>query len=203
VVLIHIAVSDSVPAFGRGISAMLGEAGYQPEVPDDLLSWARQEQRWVVVMALRSAADWSLLEELPKARPDLVVVAVLEDTAVPTVVRALAAGAAAVIPRDASPETLRHALEAAIGGRSLLPTEVVQALTAPVTSAQDQPAAPSNREVEWLRALASGTTVSQLANRTGYSERAMFRLLRQLYARIGVTNRTEALIRAHDLGWLR
>jgi DNA-binding NarL/FixJ family response regulator len=199
---VHIAVSDSIPAFRRGIATMLGEAGYQPDAPDDLLSWVRQEERWVVVMALRSAADWLLLEQVPKVRPGVTVVAVLEDNAVPTAIRAVAAGAAAVVPRDASPETLRRALDAAVEGRSLLPTEMVQALVSPAGPPPDQQEGPSDREVEWLRALASGTTVGQLASRTGYSERAMFRLLRQLYARIGVSNRTEALIRAHERGWL-
>jgi DNA-binding CsgD family transcriptional regulator len=41
-----------------------------------------------------------------------------------------------------------------------------------------------------------------VANLAGYSERAMFRLLRGLYARIGVRNRTEALMRAKERGWL-
>jgi DNA-binding NarL/FixJ family response regulator len=199
---IRIAIADSVNVARRGMAAVLGDAGYQPELPDDLLSWAGQEPRWVVMLALRSAADWSLLEELPRARPGVTVVAVLDDPAVPTAVRAVEAGAAAVVHWDASPETFRRAVEAAIEGRSLLPTEVLQALAMPVTRAPEPPAGPSNREVEWLRVLASGATVAQLANRMGYSERAMFRLLRQLYVRLGVRNRTEALIRAHERGWL-
>ena len=50
--------------------------------------------------------------------------------------------------------------------------------------------------------LASGRIVSQLAERSGYSERAMFRLLRKVYVRMQVRNRTEALLRARQQGWL-
>jgi DNA-binding NarL/FixJ family response regulator len=49
--------------------------------------------------------------------------------------------------------------------------------------------------------LASGRIVSQLAERSGYSERAMFRL-RKVYVRMQVRNRTEALLRARQQGWL-
>jgi DNA-binding NarL/FixJ family response regulator len=199
---IHIAVSDSIPALQRGIAAMLIQAGYRPDMPEDLLSWARQDERWVVVMGLRSAADWVLLEDVAKARPGVIVVAMLEETDIPMVTRAVAAGVAAVVPRDASPDTMRRALEAAIEGRILLPTNVVKTLASPAEPSHDQREGLSDREVEWLRALASGLTVGQLANQTGYSERAMFRLLRQLYARFGVSNRTEALIRAQEQGLL-
>jgi len=41
-----------------------------------------------------------------------------------------------------------------------------------------------------------------IAERAGYSERMMFRLLRDLYQRWGVANRTEAIIHARDNGWL-
>jgi DNA-binding CsgD family transcriptional regulator len=50
--------------------------------------------------------------------------------------------------------------------------------------------------------LATGMTVAQLAAKAGYSERAMFRLLRSLYVRMGAKNRTEALIRAYEHGWI-
>jgi DNA-binding CsgD family transcriptional regulator len=42
----------------------------------------------------------------------------------------------------------------------------------------------------------------QLAEQAGYSERAMFRLLKNIYSRLGVRNRTQALMLAKDQGWL-
>jgi DNA-binding NarL/FixJ family response regulator len=60
----------------------------------------------------------------------------------------------------------------------------------------------SAERLSWLRALAAGRTVAQLADQAGYSERAMFRLLRLLYQDMGVGGRVEALLRARDEGWL-
>jgi DNA-binding NarL/FixJ family response regulator len=136
---------------------------------------------------------------------DLVIVAVLEETTVPTYVQALVAGATAVVRRDASPETMRRTFEDAVNGMTLLPAEVVRALVSsdePTGTDEGGGVALSRREVEWLRELASGATVAKLAEKAGYSERAMFRLLRTLYAQMGVQSRTQALMLAKERGWL-
>jgi DNA-binding NarL/FixJ family response regulator len=199
---VRIAVLDPLPVFRHGIMAALGDAGFRSETPDDLMAWIREEQRRVVLMTLRSGDDWALLERLHRARPDVVVVAVLEDAGVTAYVRALSAGAVSAVPRDAPPEGVRQVFEAAMRGISQLPIEVVRALASPSEvppEAHDEPAA---HEIEWLQQLASGVTVAQLADRAGYSERAMFRLLRSLYAKLDVKSRTEALMLARERGWL-
>jgi len=203
-ILVRIAVLDPLPMYQHGLVAMLGQAGFSPEAPEDLLAWAGQEQRQVVFMTLRGPEDWSLVTALRRRRTDLVIVAVLEQTTVPLYVQALMAGATAVVPRDASAETMRRVFEDAVNGMSLLPVEVVRAL-----ASSDQPnvandcrVALSEREIEWLRELASGATVAELAGRVGYSERAMYRLLKNLYAQMGVQSRTQALMLAKELGLL-
>ncbi|MEU4742385.1 LuxR C-terminal-related transcriptional regulator, partial [Actinosynnema sp. NPDC023658] len=57
-------------------------------------------------------------------------------------------------------------------------------------------------ELTWLRRLATGGTVAQVAAHAGYSERAMYRMLNGLYRRMGVGSRLEAIIRARESGWL-
>ncbi|MEA2589098.1 MAG: hypothetical protein QOH66_2025, partial [Actinomycetota bacterium] len=41
-----------------------------------------------------------------------------------------------------------------------------------------------------------------LAEKVGYSERALYRLLHALYGRLGVSNRTEAILQASRRGLL-
>jgi DNA-binding NarL/FixJ family response regulator len=198
---VRLAVSDPLPVYRQGVMAALGEAGFESEAPDDLLEWARHDERRVILLTVHAAADWTLLADLSQIRPTLVVVAVLDDASVAGYVRALSAGAAGAVPRDASPAVIRAAFEAAVNGDTLLPIEVVRALAAQPQS--PQPAGePSTREIGWLRDLAQGLSVARLANRAGYSERMMFRLLRDLYTKLGAANRTEALIRARDRGWV-
>jgi DNA-binding CsgD family transcriptional regulator len=53
-----------------------------------------------------------------------------------------------------------------------------------------------------LRHLADSGTVASLARTVGYSEREMYRLLGGVYARLGASNRTEALLLAERWGLL-
>ncbi len=199
---VWIAVSDPLPLFRSGIVATLGDVGFEPDAPRDLLAWIRQDQRRVVFLTLQTAEDWSLLGELREARADILIVAVLVDASTAAYVRAIHAGASAVMPRAATPETIRRVFRAAVAGESILPLEVVRALAGGEALPNAEPGSPSAREIDWLRQLGGGTTIAQLAQRAGYSERAMFRLLRGLYRRMGVSNRVEALIDAHERGWL-
>jgi DNA-binding NarL/FixJ family response regulator len=61
---------------------------------------------------------------------------------------------------------------------------------------------PSANQLVWLRQLAAGTTVANLAQQVGYSERAMFRMLQALYRQMGTPNRIEAILLAQSRGWL-
>jgi DNA-binding CsgD family transcriptional regulator len=56
--------------------------------------------------------------------------------------------------------------------------------------------------VDWLRLLAQGVNVQELARKVGYSERALYRLLHGLYGRMRVSNRTEAILQATRWGLL-
>jgi DNA-binding NarL/FixJ family response regulator len=197
---VRLAISDPLPVFRQGVMAILGEAGFESEAPDDLLEWARRDERRIVVLTLHTAADWVLLADLGQV-PKLVVLAVLDEGSVAGYVRAISAGAAGAVPRDASPAAIRAAFEAAVNGNALLPIEVMRALAAEPHGSQ-LVGEPSAREIGWLRDLAQGFSVARLAERAGYSERMMFRLLRELYTKLGTTNRTEALIRARDRGWV-
>lgn len=199
--MVRLAVFDPLPMYRRGVMATLGDAAFEPETAEALLAWLHEEHRPVVIMTLQSESDWSLLSRLNGARPDCTIVAVMTDTSVNAYVHAILAGAVTVVPRDALAETIRDVLDAAVSDRSVLPIEVVRALATPHGILQDKENV-SAREIGWLRELAHGATVAQLAERVGYSERAMFRMLRELYVRIGVRNRTQAMIRAKELGWL-
>jgi DNA-binding NarL/FixJ family response regulator len=202
--VLRVAVTDPFPLFRHGVRMALAEAGFDAESPTDLLTWARIDEPRLLLFTVRTAQDWDLLPELCQARAGTAVIAVLEDASVPASVRALNAGAAGILPRDATLPTMREVVGAAARGDSLVPTSVLRALTERQPTGEPATAAgrPSTAEREWLSLLARGDNVATVAARAGYSERMMFRLLRDLYTKIGAANRTEAMIRARDQGWI-
>jgi len=112
-------------------------------------------------------------------------------------------GARSVLARHVSAEVLRRTVSATIEGQAVLPAAVAAMLASCEGADAGPPQALSAEKLSWLRALAAGSTVAQLASQAGYSERAMFRLLRLLYRDMGVSGRVEALMWAQEQGWLR
>ncbi|GHG14427.1 MULTISPECIES: response regulator transcription factor [Amycolatopsis] len=197
----HVAVLDPLPLFQRGVVEALTSDEIVVEVPADIRAWAVEGGQRVVILTLAVPTDWELLEQLGRGT---LVIAVLEERTGPSSIRALRLGAGSVVARNATADVLRRALDAMLAGDVVLPRPVVQALISSSRTAESP--APlrilEDAEVLWLRQLASGATVARLAAAAGYSERAMYRLLNRIYDRLGVTNRTEALIKANAYGWL-
>jgi DNA-binding NarL/FixJ family response regulator len=199
-VVVRIAVVDPLPMFREGVSAILAGSGHTVETPSDLTDWARPDEPSVVLLTVVSKHDWKLLGELCDAAMLSVIVVLADDESVLLGARAIRAGARSVLPRRTTANTLRRTVEATIGGQAVMPAAVAAALAADDQAAGG--AGPSIDQLSWLHQLAEGSTVAQLANRVGYSERAMFRMLQALYRQIGVQTRLQAIIRAQEAGWL-
>lgn len=196
-----VAVVTPYPALRRGLTALLSAAAFAPEEPDDPLAWVSADGHRAVVLAVEKGQDVELVVDLRREREDLVVVALLPEPTPETIRGALLAGACSVAGWDASPEELVALLDAGLKARSVLPTAVARRLAMGMAEEPDS-AVLTPEQVEWLRALAAGATVQQLAEEVGYSEREMYRLLRSVYDRLGVRNRTEALVWAARRGIL-
>lgn len=109
------------------------------------------------------------------------------------VVAAMTAGATGYLLKDAPPEAVREAVQAAAAGRPVLSPAVtarlVHRLGAPATALTD-------REIEILRRLATGATNRELARALFISEATVKTHLVHIYGKLGVDNRTRAVDRA-------
>jgi DNA-binding NarL/FixJ family response regulator len=189
---VRVAVVDRAPAYRRGLELAFSEAGFQVEHPPDMERWAEGPGVRALVATCRSGGDARRLA-LTRARgTDAVAVALLGEDS-PTAYReVLETGVESAVARDASLDRILEVVRAALDRTTVLPTHVARTLA----RGEEEDDAIEGGQAEWLRALARGTTVDELAESVGYSERAMYRQLRQLYERLGARNRTEALLQA-------
>jgi DNA-binding NarL/FixJ family response regulator len=196
-----LAVVDRFPPYRHGLSVALSEAGFQVEETVELQAWGSQAGRRIAVFSIRGIADIRDLRLAVARNRDLAVVAIHEQDDLVSLRQCLEAGASACLPAGASMEEIVGAVHLAAAGLSLIPMELLHAL---VTSRDRAPeACPlSGQEIEWLRSLSRGMRVAKLAESVCYSEREMYRRLRDLYVRMGVAGRTEAVVRATRWGVL-
>ncbi|MFI5776797.1 hypothetical protein [Nocardia sp. NPDC051570] len=193
-----IAVLDRIPTFRAGLAAVLEQGGFEVaggEPPD-----FRRESVDAAVVTVHTA-DMRTVRELVADHPDLVVVAVLMSPTIADFRGALRAGAHAVVQWDSNPDDIVAVVRSAIAGQTMLPTRIVRSLAESSVERPDQGTLRED-EIRWLRALARGTPVVRLARNEGYSQREIFRRLAELYARMGVRNRHEAIALASQWGLL-
>lgn len=192
----RIAVADPLPMFRNGVAAALSAAGHQVDTPADVLDWAARWPSALVLLTVAGEADWHLLGQLRDAGTP--VIAVTDASSGTLGAQAIRLGARSVLPRDADTAVLHRTVEASAAGQSVMPTAVATSLTG---AEAESPRIPVD-EATWLKHLAAGMTVTELAARSSYSERALYRLLRALYQKMGVNTRVEAIIRARELNWI-
>jgi two-component system response regulator DesR len=110
--------------------------------------------------------------------------------------RALQAGAAGFLVKDAPAERLANAIRRAAAGERVVDPELAAAALAD----SESPLSPREREV--LEAGADGSPVSEIAERLHLSEGTVRNYLSAAIAKTGTRNRVEALQVAREMGWL-
>ncbi|MBV8501051.1 MAG: response regulator transcription factor [Paucibacter sp.] len=121
---------------------------------------------------------------------------------------AVRAGAKGFLLKAISPDTLVQALhEVADGGTVLRPTlttRVEQAgrKTERAFDAIPEPDPLSPKELQVLRLVASGRSNTEIAALLGNSEGVIKNHCSAIFSKMGVRDRTQAVLRAIDLGWI-
>ena len=136
------------------------------------------------------------------AQPGVAVVVLTSFSDRERILRALDAGAAGYLLKDAEPAELRRAIEAAARGEAPLDPKAARALL----SARRAPSTTdslSEREREVLAMVGEGLPNKVIARRLGISEKTVKAHLTSVYRQIGVTDRTQAALWAERHGVTR
>jgi len=149
-------------------------------------------------------ATWRLRERWPKAR--VVILTTFDDDEY--VFEGLRAGALGYLLKDVSGQDLAHAVRTVAAGGALIEPSVAAKVVAefarvapPARNAGTALVEPlSEREVAILRLLAGGLTNRQIADRLSLAEGTVKNYVTNVLGKLGARDRTQAAIRARELG---
>ena len=212
--MISVVVVDDEPMVCAHLRTILGSAP-DIEVVDEAHDGAAgveavvRNRPDVVLMDLRMPVldGIAAIERIVKlAHPPVVVVLTTFD-ADQYVLRALRAGAAGFLVKSTPPEDLIGLVRVAAEGHTVLSPAAARRLIA--ASADTQPARErarkqvgslTEREVEVLTGLGEGLSNAQIAARLFLSEATVKGYVSRMLDKLGLDNRTQAGLLAHDAG---
>lgn len=196
---IPVAVADPLPAYRQGLAVALAGAGFVPEDPDDLQEWVGRPGPRGLIMTVQLPEDHERVRDLSQ-EGSVTLIALAQDLCLQRLRETILAGCAAIIDRGSPPAVVVQAVTAALSAYSMVPLGLIREAAKWLPDGQQVTL--SSTQIKWLRALAEGKTVAQLAAGEGYSVREMHRLLARLYRQLKVTSRAEALVAAARSGLL-
>jgi DNA-binding NarL/FixJ family response regulator len=138
------------------------------------------------------------MRRMLEARPDTRVVVLTAFSERARILGAIDAGAVGYLLKDAPPDELFGAVRAAARGEAPLAPKAAEAILA--DRAEQRTVDLSGREREVLVALAEGLPNKLIARRLEISEKTVKAHLTRIYERIGVTDRTQAVLWAQQRG---
>ncbi|MBI4787488.1 MAG: response regulator transcription factor [Chloroflexi bacterium] len=199
---VRVLVAAADPLARAGLATMLaGQLGCsivgQVGVDSDLREVVEVYRPDVVILDLHSP---TALERWANFRnAGAPVVALLPDDG--DAAQAWSTGVRGLILRDATPEHIVAALNAAVEGLATFDPALVAAL---LPSRIQPPAPPAEqltpREIQVLQLLAEGAPNKEIARRLGISEHTVKFHVNAILGKLNVQSRTEAVVRATRLG---
>lgn len=133
-----------------------------------------------------------------------VLLTTFDDTA--TFDEAVRAGARGFLLKAISTETLAQALRDVHAGGTALRPSLTTRMEAKggerAFTAADHPDPLSPKELQVLRLVASGRSNTEIAGLLGNSEGVIKNHCSAIFSKMGVRDRTQAVLRAIDLGWI-
>jgi two-component system, NarL family, response regulator YdfI len=150
----------------------------------------------VIVAQIESQDDPQTQEVLEEAEAGAPVIVLVRSPSAewPSVLRR---GVRGVLPTDASGDQIAAAIEAAIAGLVVFDASETDRLLASgsaLESADSLPETLTAREIEILRSLAEGLENKEIAARLGISEHTVKFHVASILGKLGVANRTEAVM---------
>jgi len=200
--MIRIIIADDHAAIRRGVKDILAdeadmEIGAEASTAQELLDLVRK-QAWdavVLDISLPGRSGLEVLGELKQERPSLPVLVHTMHPEDQFAVRALRAGAAGYLTKDSPPAELVKALRKIVAGGKYVGQSLAEKLAVNVDANMDRAPheALSDREFQVLRLLASGKTVSEIADGLSLSVKTISTYRSRILDKMKMKNNAELM----------
>jgi DNA-binding NarL/FixJ family response regulator len=190
-------VADDHPALTSAVSTYLADNGFEIVGPASdgrralALAQAEHPELALVDYRMPRLSGLELLEALHEVAPEMRICVYTADGDEQLARDALAAGASALVLKEAPLADLVRALEAVLAGDAYLD---------PAVARSEPEDTLTERELDVLRLLAEGLPQEEIARRLGISTETVRTHLRKACLRLGATTRTQAVATALRLG---
>jgi DNA-binding NarL/FixJ family response regulator len=191
-------IADDHPALLSAVSGYLSQNGFEVVGPVSdgrravTLAADTQPELALIDFRMPRLAGTDLVRELKEASPDTVIAVYTADADEKIAHDVMAAGAVALVLKEAPLADLVRALEAALAGGSYL-DPALQRAGSPKGKL-------TPRELDVLRLLAEGLQHEEIGRRLGISSETVRTHLRKASDRLGASTRTQAVATALRLG---
>ena len=211
----RIIIADRGELFARGTAELLTVHGYEvvglAATSEEALGLAASDPDSIVLVdeAMDGEGAAALVSALVAKSPRQQSIVLNGSWDLAQVVHGLAAGAVGVIDKSCAPEHLFAAIDIVASGGMVFSSEAVETLRDQLTEVFDLVAqrnmrrlALSEREIEVLSLLPTGMTLTQMAVHLYVSRKTIQNNASSLYKKLGASGRTDAVVRAIELGLL-
>ncbi len=212
-------IIDDHPLVAEGIAGLLAEFG--EAITTEVVAAGRagidhaiaaKPDLILLDLHMPEIDGFAALEILGESLPTTTVVVVSGSLQKSDMERAIGMGAAGYIPKSASPNIMRNALQLVMSGGMYLPPEMLSlsmsadahAQTASIAS-NSGPSLPHNvvltpRQLEVLGLLSEGKVNKEIARLLDCAETTVKAHIRAVFKELNARNRTEAVVNAKKLG---
>ncbi len=213
---IRVMLVDDQTLVRQGIVSLLSlcdtvQVVAEAEDGEQALALLAQVQPDVLLLDMRMPGmnGLELLKRLQREQtlPATIILTTFDDDQL--VLQGIEAGARGYLLKDVSLQQLTDAIHAVAQGRSLVQPAVTQRLLRGLQSMNntfsslEQPEALTKREMEILRLMATGFSNKEIAASLHVAEGTVKNHVSNILSKLGVRDRTRAVLKAFELGWMQ